>query len=145
MKKTALLFIFFIFIFSSSVLALSWAYPFVVWNGKVYEVKQEVIEDSEIGKMIGEVRTTPHEITGNYYGNASNYYPKGTNYYEIKGTSTSSAIAIKNDHKWVKAIYVQKAPFHIMNVLTNTCFISAVIIIALIAIVIFQLKKSKNE
>jgi hypothetical protein len=47
---------------SSSVQALSWAYPFVVWKGKVYEVKQEdIISDSEIGKKIGEVKTKPND------------------------------------------------------------------------------------
>lgn len=52
----------------SSVQALSWAYPFVVWNGRVYEVKlEETGEDNKIGKMIGEVKTKPDEMTGEYY------------------------------------------------------------------------------
>ncbi|MGG3887522.1 hypothetical protein [Metabacillus fastidiosus] len=148
MKRIIFLSLILIFIISSSVQALSWAYPFVVWKGNVYEVKQEEItEESKIGKIIGEVKTKPDDMTGNYYGDTSNYYPKGTKYYEIKGTSTSTAIAIKEDNQWVKAVYVHKAPFHIMNILSNTFFISSVVIIALIVIgvIIFQTKQSKKS
>lgn len=115
MKRISLLLLLFIFMISSSVQALSWAYPFVVWKGKVYEVKhEEFIEDSEITKVIGEVKTKPNDMTGKYYGDASNYYPKGTKYYAIKRTSTSIAIAVKENNRWVKAGFVHKAPFHIM-------------------------------
>lgn len=147
MKRITLLSLLFIFMISSSVQALSWAYPFVVWNGKVYEVKQEeLIKDNEIGKIVGEVKTKPNDMTGNYYGDASNYYPKGTKYYEIKGTSTSTAIAVKEDNHWVKAVYVHKAPFHIMNVISNFYFISAIVIVALIIVgVILRNNKSKNQ
>lgn len=114
---------------------------------RVYEVKQEeIIKDSEIGKVIGEVKTKPNDMTGNYYGDASNYYPKGTKYYEIKGTSTSTTIAVKEDNHWVKAVYVHKALFHIMNVISNFYFISAIVIIALIIVgVILRNNKSKNQ
>lgn len=147
MKRIMLLSLLLIFMISSSVQALSWAYPFVVWKGKVYEVKQEeIIEESEIGKIIGEVKTKPNDMTGDYYGDASNYYPKGTKYYEIRGTSTSTAIAVKEDNQWVKAVYVHKAPFHLMNIVSDLYFISAVVIIALIIIgVIFRNNKSKNQ
>lgn len=135
MRRITVLSLLLIFMISSSVQALSWAYPFVVWKGKVYEVKQEeTIEDSEIGKIIGKVKTQPNDMTGNYYGNASNFYSKGTKYYEIKGESTSTAIAVKEDNKWVKAVYVHKARFHVMNVLTNFLFLSAIAIIALIIV-----------
>ncbi|MFJ6210985.1 hypothetical protein [Lysinibacillus sp. NPDC092081] len=147
MKRIPLLSVLLIFIISSSVQALSWAYPFVVWKGKVYEIKQdEFIEDSEIVKMIGEVKTKPNDMTGNYYGDASNYYPKGTKYYAIKGTSTSIAIAVKENNQWVKAVFVHKAPFHIMNVISNIYFISVVVIIALlvIGVLLFRTKKSKK-
>ena len=127
--------------------ALSWAIIFVVWEGKVYEVKQEeIIENTEIGKIIGEVKTKPDGMTGDYYGDASNFYPIGTKYYEIKGISTSDAIAIKEDNQWVKAVYVHKAPFHIMNILTNPFFIFSIVIIGLILIgVIFRNKKSRTQ
>ena len=132
---------------SSSVQALSWAIIFVVWEGKVYEVKQEeIIENTEIGKIIGEVKTKPDDMMGDYYGDASNFYPIGTKYYEIKGISTSDAIAINEDNQWVKAVYVHKAPFHIMNILTNPFFIFSIVIIALILIgVIFRNKKSRTQ
>ena len=132
MKKVTLLTLLFIFMISSSVHALSWAFVFVVWEGNVYEVKEEIIEEREIGKSIGEVKTEAN--TSNYYGNASNAYSIGTKYYEIKGISTSDAIAVKEDNQWVKAVYVHKAPFHIMNILTNQYFIISIVIIALIII-----------
>ncbi|MEY9973538.1 hypothetical protein ABH966_003938 [Lysinibacillus sp. RC46] len=147
MKRTSLLSLLFICMISSSVQALSWAYPFVVWKGKVYEVKQEeFIEDSEIAKVIGEVKTKPNDMTGQYYGDASNYYPKGTKYYAIKRTSTSNAIAVKENNRWVKAVFVHKAPFHIMNIISNIYFISIVVIIALmiIGVIFFRTKKSKK-
>lgn len=147
MKRIPLLSLLFIFMISSSVQALSWAYPFVVWKGNVYEVKQEeFIEDSEIVNIIGEVKTKPNDMTGNYYGDASNYYPKGTKYYAINGISTSMAIAVKENNHWVKAVFVHKAPFHIMNVISNIYFISVVVIIALlvIGVILFRTKKSKK-
>ncbi len=147
MKKLTLLFTLFILLISSSVQALSWAYPFVVWKGKVYEVKREVIiEDSEIGKKIGEVRTKPDDMNGNYYGDASNYYLKGTEYYEIKGTSPSSEIAVKEENQWGKAVYVHKAPFHIMNIFSSTSSIILAAVIFLIVVGIkFRTKKSKER
>ncbi|MFD1032605.1 hypothetical protein [Metaplanococcus flavidus] len=133
MKKISLLSLIFIFLISSPVQALSWAYPFVVWDGKVYEVKEEeILQDNEIGKAIGEVKTQTDDMTGNYYGDASNFYPKGTQYYEITGTSTSTAIAVEADNLWVKAEYVHKVPFHIMNVLTSFYFIAAIVGVVLI-------------
>jgi hypothetical protein len=147
MRKITFLSLLFMFMISSSVYALSWAYPFVVWKGKVYEVKQEeIISDSEIGKKIGEVKTKPNDMTGNYYGDASNYYTKGTKYYEIIGTSTSHAIAVKEDSQLVKAVYVHKAPFHIMNIFSNPVFLSSIGIIVVIIIgAIFRTKKSKTQ
>jgi len=143
LKKLILLSCLVVFTFATSVQALSWAITFVVWEGKVYEVKQEeIIENSEIGKVIGEVKTKPNDMTGDYYGNASNYYPIGTKYYEMKGIPTSKSIAIKEDNQWVKAVYVHKAPFHIMNVLTNPFFIFSIVIISLIIIgLIFKTKR----
>jgi hypothetical protein len=145
-RRITVLSLLLIFMISSSVQALSWAYPFVVWKGKVYEVKQEeTIEDSEIGKIIGKVKTTPNDMTGSYYGNASNFYPKGTKYYEIKGESTSNAIAVKDDTKWVKAVYVHEAPFHIMNVLSNFLFLFVSAIIALIIIGVILRNNTTNN
>jgi hypothetical protein len=146
MRKITFLSLVLILMISSSVHALSWAISFVVLKGNVYEVKQEeMIEESEIGKVIGEVKTTPDDMTGEYYGDASNFYPKGTKYYAIKGIPTSKAIAIKNDNQYLKAVYVHKAPFHIMNVLTNIYFLTAVGIVALLIIrARFRFKKTNS-
>lgn len=130
MKKITFLSLVLVFMVSFSVHALSWAYGFVVWEGKVYEVKQEeVVAKSKVGKVLGKVKTKPNDMTGNYYGNASNLYPIGTTYYEIKGIETFEAIAVKEENQWVKAVYVHKASFHMMNVLTNPFFIFSVIFI----------------
>lgn len=147
MKRIRMFSLLLIFMIPFSVQALSWAYPFVVWKGNVYEVKQEeIIQDSKIGKIIGEVKTKPNEMTGDYYGNASNYYPKETKYYKIKGTSTSTAIAVKEEKQWIKAVYVHKAPFHIMNVISNFYFIAAILIIVLTLVqVVLRNKKLGNQ
>lgn len=147
MKKITLLSLLLVFMISSSVQALSWAITFVVWEGNVYEVKhEEIIENSEIGKIIGEVKTKSDDMTGDYYGNASNFYPIGTKYYEIKGIPTSNTIAIKEDNQWVKAVYVYKAPFHIKNVLTNPFFIFSIVGISLIIIgLLSRTKKSTKQ
>lgn len=78
-------------------------------------------------------------MTGNYYGNASNYYLKGTHYYEIKETSTSIAIAVKEDRHYVKAFLFIKH-----NVITNFYFILAVVLFV-IGFILFRIKKSKEE
>jgi hypothetical protein len=133
MRNITLLTLLFTFIISISVQALSWAYPFVVWKGKVYEIKlEEIISYIEIGKKIGEVKSVPDGMTGNYYGDASNYYPKDTKYYEIIGTSTSKAIAVEEESQFVKAVYIHKAPFHIMNIFSSPFFLISVGIIVLI-------------
>lgn len=133
-----------IFLTNSSVQALSWAYPFVVWSGNVYEVTDEEVIDSLTGKLLGEVKTKPNDMTGYYYGNASNLFPKGTEYFEISGISTSTAIAVKKEKgKWVKAVYVNKAPFHWMNLLTNP-FPYFILILIVLFIGLLKKKKSKQ-
>jgi hypothetical protein len=74
-------------------------------------------------------------MTGEYYRDASNYYPKGTKYFEVMGISTSIAIAIRIDNQYVRAVYVHKPPFYIMNAITSIYFISVVVIMALLFIV----------
>ena len=147
MKKITFLSLMLIFMISSSVQAHKWAYAFVVWDGKVYEVKEEqIIEESEIGESIGEVNRQPNPNTYRYYGNASNFYPVGTPYYEIKGISTSTAIAVKVDNRWLKADYVHNAPFHIMNILTKLWEIVPFVIVPLILIAfIYRVKKIRSR
>lgn len=133
MKKISFLAILLFLFIASPVQALSWAYPFVAWNGNVYEVKEEeILQESEVGEIIGEVKTQADDMTGNYYGDASNLYPIGTKYYEIAGTPTSEAIAVEVDGELLKAEYAHKVPFHIMNVFTSSYFIGAVVLIVLL-------------
>ena len=150
MKKIPFLSLIFVFVLSSSVQAFEWSYSFVIWDGKEYKVKlAELIEESDIGKRIGKVKTKPYSSNDftdkmTYYGNASNIYPIGTPYYEIKGVSTSTAIAVKVDNQWVKAEYVRDAPFHIMNTITNLFIIVPAVMIGLIIIALIYRAKKIN-
>lgn len=66
-----------VFIFCGTVQALSWAYPIVVWEGRLYEViEEEQWPESSVAGAIGKVVSMADDMSGTYYGNASNYYPK---------------------------------------------------------------------
>lgn len=141
MKKFLLVFLLLICGTVSSVQALSWAYPFVVWGGNVYEVTDDVVNDSQLGKRIGKVKTKPNDMTGNYYGNASNYFPVGTPYYEISGIPTSEAIAVEaDDGIWLKADYANQAPFHWMNVGTHPIFF-VILCLSVVLVILYKWKK----
>ena len=80
----------------------SWAYSFVVWDGYIYQISDEYVQ--QIDENIGKV-TVYSEIEGTYTGNFSNVYEKGTAYYSITGVSTDEVIAVKEeDGKYRKAI-----------------------------------------
>ena len=151
MKKITFLSFIFLFIISSSAQATVWMFEFVVWDGKVYEVKKEErIKESEIGRSIGKVKTQPYSKLETsamyYYGNASFPYPIGTRYFEIKGIPTSTAIAVRVDDQWVKADYVEKAPYHVMNTITNLLIIVPIVIIPLVLIgFIYRAKKYRRR
>lgn len=122
-------------IFTSSAQALSWAYSFVVWNGNVYEMTDEIVVENEIGEHIGEVKTTPNDMTGEYRGNASNEFPKGTKYYEINNVSTEIAIAVEiKENKFKKATYVHEAPFHWLEIVPYLILIVMVTVIIVVLI-----------
>jgi hypothetical protein len=88
--------------FSNQKSSADWAYSCVVWNGYIYKVSDEYVE--EVGKEIGEV-TKYSDMEGTYSGNFSNKYEKGTKYFSIKNISTDEAIAVKEqDGKYRKAI-----------------------------------------
>ena len=106
MKNQYLLFmITFVFIvlvsfIPAKVMATSWSYPFVVWDGYVYAVSEESV--TAIGDEIGQV--TNYSDMEPQSGNFSNDYQKGTKYFEIKGVSTEEAIAVqKSNDQYVKA------------------------------------------
>ncbi|MFJ7953744.1 hypothetical protein ACIQZG_19765 [Lysinibacillus sp. NPDC096418] len=140
MKRILLLFLLLIFTSITSAQALTWAYSFVVWDGNVYEVTEESVLEVDIGNVIGQVKTKPNEI-GDYYGNASNSYPKGTKYYEIKGVSTELAIAVADEKQWMKAVYVQKAPFHWINLASK--ILPTLFLIAIAVVIIWRIKRAR--
>ncbi len=136
MKKITII-CFLLMLISPSVQAGEWLYEFVVWNGTVYQVKQDdLIGQQRIGKQIGEVKTQPYSELNTsamrYTGDASNIYPIGTPYYNIKGIPTSISIAVKVDNQWVKAVNVEKAPFHVMNTITNLFIIAPFVAISVL-------------
>ncbi|WP_342542602.1 hypothetical protein MHH33_00115 [Paenisporosarcina sp. FSL H8-0542] len=78
-----------------------WAYSFVVWDGYVYVLSDEIVD--QIDKEIGEV-TLYSTNEGTYSGNFSNSYASGTKYFSIIDTSTDEAIAIEDpDGQYYKA------------------------------------------
>lgn len=98
----------FLFLFSTSASALSWAYPFVSWDGRIYEISDDTIEKEQIGKKIGEVEFQPNSENGEYQGNASNFVNVGTPYYQIIGIKTDEAIAIQVDGQYKKSIFKEE-------------------------------------
>ncbi|MGX9134296.1 hypothetical protein ACWV26_07940 [Rummeliibacillus sp. JY-2-4R] len=95
----------FLLLFSTSAFALSWSYPFVSWNGRVYEVTDLSLGEKLVGKKIGEVEAKPNEETGKYQGNASNEFDVGTEYYQLNDKNTDQAIAVKVDGQYLQAVY----------------------------------------
>lgn len=82
------------FLYISSVCA-SWAYEFVVNDGRSFIISKDVVEEKLVGEVVGKV--TYHSTQeGSYNGNFSNSYPKGTPYYAIQGVSSEEVIAIQS-------------------------------------------------
>jgi hypothetical protein len=77
---------------NSNYSSADWAYSFVVWDGFIYNLADDYVED--ISEKIGEV-TRYSDMEGTYSGNFSNVYEKGTKYYAITGISTEEAIAVE--------------------------------------------------
>nr|WP_309098747.1 hypothetical protein [Fredinandcohnia onubensis] len=146
MKKTLCITLLFLLFHTISANALSWAYFFVVHDGKVYEAKEEVLlKQTELGKEIGKVETKADEYSGDYYGNASNYYEIGTRYYKIQGVPITESIAVETEvGQYVKAVYVHDAPPHIKNILTSSYFgvIFGIGIVLLVGITVLKSKQS---
>jgi hypothetical protein len=79
-----------------------WVNSFVVWDGFIYVISDEVID--EVDQEIGHV-TKYSDIEGTFSGNFSNTYRKGTKYFSIKDVSTDEAIAIKvKEGNYIKAV-----------------------------------------
>jgi hypothetical protein len=64
-----------------------------VWKGNVYQVTEEKI--SNVGKIIGRVKSKTNEYSGDYFGDALYAYPKDTLYDEIVEVSSKEAIAVE--------------------------------------------------
>lgn len=79
---------------SSEGSSADWAYNFVVWNGDIYEVLNEEVNNSEIEEAIGEIKQYS-DYEGIYSDGFSNKYQVGTKLYKIKGLETSENIAIE--------------------------------------------------
>lgn len=90
---------------SSSAAVASWAYSFVVNDGKIYVVSEDRVDQSTLGDVVGKV-TYHTDREGTYGGNFSNIYPKGTKYYAIQGITPESAIAVETQEGYVMARYV---------------------------------------
>ncbi|MFC5602785.1 hypothetical protein [Sporosarcina koreensis] len=78
-----------------------WNSAFVVWNGYMYEVSNEYVDETD--EEIGQV-TTYSDRERTYSGNFSNKYSKGTKFYSIKGINTDEAIAVEEGERYRKAI-----------------------------------------
>lgn len=89
---------------SSSVATASWAYSFVVNDGKIFVVSEDRVDQSTLGDVVGKV-TYHTDREGTYGGNFSNIYPKGTKYYAIQGITPESAIAVEKQEGYVMARY----------------------------------------
>lgn len=140
MKKTGAMTLVFLLLAMTSVQALSWAYEFVSWDGNVYEVLDEPIKEDRIGKPIGEVKTKPDDMTGDFYGNASNAYPIGTKYFEITGMPADQEIAVEIETKrWIKASFVHKSPFNWMNFINYIPLL--IVLMAVVAVAISMMPK----
>ncbi|WP_223285057.1 hypothetical protein [Paenibacillus sp. PL91] len=83
----------------------SWAYSFVVNDGKIYVLSEVHVEPEQIGDKVGKV-TSYSDEEGTYSGNFSNSYPKGTEYFAVHGIDINEAIAIKiSDESYLRANY----------------------------------------
>ncbi|MCA1029688.1 hypothetical protein LCL95_01420 [Bacillus timonensis] len=101
-KRFSILFILSIslLLLSTNTSATKWVYPFVVWDGYVYVVTDEYVD--EIDKEIGgvSVYSDMEELPGNF----SNAYKKGTAYYSIRGIKPDVSIAVQEENgKYRKA------------------------------------------
>ncbi|WP_445480675.1 hypothetical protein ACULLL_11225 [Lysinibacillus irui] len=114
----------------ANAVATSWVYPFVVWNGYMYEVTDEKVTtiENEIGAV------TKYSDMKQYGGNFSNAYPKGTKYFAIKGMDTEVAIAVEVDNgNYLKAIrdgeYTYPSQLNVANNLFKALVVTGLLLI----------------
>lgn len=114
---------------SLSVHALSWAYAFVVLDGRVYEVMDVVILESDLGNVVGEVKTMADDMTGDFYGDASNMYPIGTTYRAVDGEAVAEVLAVEDGPDWKRAEYRHDAPFSMRDHLDVIAYAASGIVV----------------
>ncbi|MFC3211648.1 hypothetical protein [Planomicrobium okeanokoites] len=146
MKKIIPLVLLMVFVFCGTAHALSWAYPFVVWEGRLYEVAEEdPLPQSAIAGPIGRVVTMADDMSGAYYGNASNYYPIGTVYYAIKGRDPAATIAVEAEGEYLRADYRQESMFRFMNLLLDQRILMGIILAIMTLIILFARRKDRRN
>lgn len=107
---------------SLSAHALSWAYAFVVLDGRVYEVMNVAVLEADLGEVVGEVKTMADDMDGSYYGDASNMYPIGTTYRKVSGEAIENVIAVEDESGWKRAEYRHDAPFSMRDHLDKVAY-----------------------
>lgn len=135
-----------IILHANTILATSWVYPFVVWEGYTYEVLDEKIMD--VDEEIGLV--TRYSDMETYSGNFSNTYKKGTKYFAIQGIDTTKAIAVEvKDGIYKKAERrgqfeaEKKDPYIFWEKIMVTFFV--LIMISVFIAIVLTIKKNKNR
>ncbi|WP_214835361.1 hypothetical protein [Exiguobacterium sp. s36] len=124
---------------SLSAQALSWAYAFVVLDGRVYEVMDVAVLEADLGEVVGEVKTMVDDMDGSYYGDASNMYPIGTTYREVNGEAMQDVLAVEDELGWKRAEYRHDAPFSMRDHLDTVAY--AVLGIGAVLFVSTRVKK----
>ncbi|WP_114165923.1 hypothetical protein [Exiguobacterium sp. TNDT2] len=121
---------------SLSAQALSWAYAFVVLDGRVYEVMDVAVLEDDLGAVVGKVETLADDMDGSYYGDASNMYPLGTTYRKVNGEATEDVLAVEDGSEWKRAEYRHDAPFSLRDHLDKVAYAAVGIGAALLSLIL---------
>lgn len=121
---------------SLSAQALSWAYAFVVLDGRVYEVMDVAVLEDDLGAVVGEVETLADDMDGSYYGDASNMYPLETTYRKVNGEATEDVLAVEDRSEWKRAEYRHDAPFSLRDHLDKVAYAAVGIGAALLSLIL---------
>lgn len=128
---------------SLSAQALSWAYAFVVLDGRVYEVMDVAVLEADLGEVVGEVKTMADDMDGSYYGDASNMYPVGTTYRKVNGEAMEDVLAVEGGSGWKRAEYRHDAPFSMRDHLDTIAY--AALGIGVVLFVAIRVKKGHKN
>ncbi len=94
-----------VFLLLNSPVYSSWAYAFVVNDGRLFVVSDDVVQEELVEENVGEVKYYSTQ-EGSYSGNFSNIYPAGTKYYAIQGYSSEEVIAVQSQAgEYIKAYF----------------------------------------